>query len=292
MDLSIVIVSYQMQRELPRTLVSLARPYQTIDRSVTYEVIVVDNGSVSPPQPDQFKHLDLELSVISCGTKSGSPVFAMNEGLALARGAFVGAWIDGARLASPGLLSAVHEACQMSRCPVVAPLNWHLGPHRHHLAQANGYDQKAEDALLSEIGWPRNASSLFERSTCETVPYPDGPLMESNSLFLSRSAWLQLGGFDAAFDETGGGLANPDALFRAVQLPDARLIRIADEGTFHQYHGGVTTSESHAAAYELQRASRKYMRLRGHPVRQLRDAGTIYWHNADIGERHRNVQSV
>jgi hypothetical protein len=54
----------------------------------------------------------------------------------------------------------------------------------------------------------------------------------------------------------------------------------------------VTTSESHAAAYELQRASRKYMRLRGHPVRQLRDAGTIYWHNADIGERHRNVQSV
>lgn len=46
MELSVVVVAYDMARELPRTLATLSRPYQR--GTVEYEVIVVDNGSPEP----------------------------------------------------------------------------------------------------------------------------------------------------------------------------------------------------------------------------------------------------
>ena len=42
---SIVVVSYDMERELPRTLHTLSAPYQVGLESDAVEVIVVDNGS-------------------------------------------------------------------------------------------------------------------------------------------------------------------------------------------------------------------------------------------------------
>lgn len=279
-DISVVVVSYQITRELPRTLLSLARPYQTAARSLRYEVIVVDNGSDPRPQMGDFAGLDLDLRILRCGTYSASPVFALNEGLAMARGALIGAWIDGARLASPGLLSAVQQAAQGLECPVLAPLNWQIGPQRQHESAAKGYDQTVEDRLLADIGWPETPYALFGASTCETVPHPTGPLLESNALFLRRESWDALGGYDTAFDEAGGGAANPDMLLRAHGLPGAQLVRIIDEGTFHQFHGGLTTAETRAAAAQFQLASRKYFTLRGKPIRQIREPGIIYRHQA------------
>ena len=45
---SVVVVTYDMARELPRTLQSLAVPYQRDIGADDYEVIVVDNGSPEP----------------------------------------------------------------------------------------------------------------------------------------------------------------------------------------------------------------------------------------------------
>jgi len=45
MRLSVVIVAYNMERELPRTLQALAPSYQVDGERLDYEVIVVDNGS-------------------------------------------------------------------------------------------------------------------------------------------------------------------------------------------------------------------------------------------------------
>ena len=45
MKLSVIVVRYGMQRELPRTLESLARDYQLDAADLDYEVLLVDNGS-------------------------------------------------------------------------------------------------------------------------------------------------------------------------------------------------------------------------------------------------------
>jgi hypothetical protein len=46
------------------------------------------------------------------------------------------------------------------------------------------------------------------------------------------------------FDQPGGGLLDMDTYVRACELPDAELVMLLGEGTFHQMHGGVTTSAS------------------------------------------------
>src|SRR5690606_10569615 len=48
-DLTVVVVFYNMKREAARTLHSLSRAYQQGLDDVTYDVVVVDNGS----DPDQ-----------------------------------------------------------------------------------------------------------------------------------------------------------------------------------------------------------------------------------------------
>jgi hypothetical protein len=52
----------------------------------------------------------------------------------------------------------------------------------------------------------------------------------------------RLGGFDPEFKEQGGGLANLDIWSRACAEPDARVILLFGEVTFHQFHGGVATN--------------------------------------------------
>ena len=61
---SIVVISYNMNRELPRTLLSLSLPYQKDIGRDDFEVILIDNGSKVPPTPADFAHLDLDLQVL------------------------------------------------------------------------------------------------------------------------------------------------------------------------------------------------------------------------------------
>ena len=46
--LSIVVATYRMQREAPRTTASLLPPLQRGVNDLDYEIIVVDNGSPEP----------------------------------------------------------------------------------------------------------------------------------------------------------------------------------------------------------------------------------------------------
>ena len=103
--LSVVVISHNMHRELLRTLESLSVACQEgIDRD-DYEVVLVDNGSRHPPEQAEFAALDLNLTVLASDIVSPSPIAAVNQGLERARGDVIGVWIDGARMASPGLLA-------------------------------------------------------------------------------------------------------------------------------------------------------------------------------------------
>jgi hypothetical protein len=242
-ELSVVVVSYDIPRELPRTLISLSPSYQRHIAADDYEVIVVDNGS--EPAVDISDAAD-NVRLIRIDEASASPAEAINRGLAAAGGEIIAVMIDGARLASPTLLHFGRQAARMYTRTVVASLGWYIGFDYQRLAPLFGHDVAAEDALLESIGWPADGYRLFEISTMDDSSV-DGwfpPIAESNCLFLSRTSWAELGGVDERFAMPAGGLLSLDMFRRALDLPEAELVILLSEGTFHQHHGGAATSLS------------------------------------------------
>ncbi|MBD0415198.1 glycosyltransferase [Oryzicola mucosus] len=284
-SISLVVAAYQMARELPRTLRSLLPSYQRDAPDLPWEIIVVDNGSPVPLELEPWNEPSAEVRLVRLeGDGHGSVAPALNHGLGLARGDLVGIWIDGARMASPGLLGACFRAAALHPRAVIATRNFHIGPALQHSESMAGYDQKAEDILLASIGWPEGADRLAEISTPEQVD-PTGLLLETNALFMKRILWNELGGFDTRFRGPGGGATNVDMFLRACAAPDTQLIRILGEGTFHQFHGGVTTGAGQlGAAHLLKMGSKQYMRLRGRPLRAVREIGWLYDSRAGLIE--------
>jgi glycosyltransferase involved in cell wall biosynthesis len=244
MSLSVVVVAYDMARELPRTLFSLSPAYQRGIAPGDYEVVVVDNGSPQPVDPALLDSFGGDIRLTRVRDARPAPGRAANEAIASARGDFVGLLIDGARIASPGLLARAVQAQRLAPRPVVAALAWHLGGARHDQATAEGYDQHAEDELLGGLDWERDGYRLFGASTLAASSSRGwfGPMGESNALFMPKEMWNALGGFDERFALPGGGLSNHDLFRRACELDRAQLVVLLGEGTFHQMHGGVATS--------------------------------------------------
>jgi len=265
LSLTVVVVAYDMAREVPRTLRSLAPDYQRGMTAGEYEVILVDNGSPEPLAGSAFDSFGARLRSTRIDPAPPTPARAANLGIQMAESDFVGVLIDGARLASPGLIARAQLARSLAPRPIVATLGWHLGSARHMDAPGTGYDQAAEDELLAGSGWEHDGYQLFSISTLAASSARGwfAPMGESNGLFMAKSMWEELGGFDEAFALTGGGLSNHDLYRRACELDGAQLVVLLGEGTFHQIHGGAATSgrigwdEMHA----------EYVKLRGHAYR-------------------------
>lgn len=262
--LSVVVISYNMARELPRTVGTLAPSYQRDIDAVDYEVIVVDNGSTEPWSAAALTALGPNIQVHRFpGEPSVSPAAAVNFGLQKARGDLVGVCIDGARMASPRILATALDARRLHERPVIGTLAYHLGPDVQSRSMTRGYDQQAEDGLLASVGWENDGYRLFEISTVAsssargwfTIP------AESNAIFLTRQNWRDLGGYDVRFNSPGGGLVNLDTWARACADPDGEIILLLGEATFHQVHGGVSTN----AAVSMWRVFHdEYVAIRGH----------------------------
>lgn len=242
--ISIVVVVYNMMREAKRTLLSLSFPFQQGVCEDDYEVIVVDNGSTEPLSDDLVTSFGRNFRYFFLDTASKSPAGAVNFGVGRARGKFLGLMVDGARIASPGIIKYALAGMKLYPNPIVATLGWHLGPDMQFRSVSKGYDKATEDALLESINWAENGYRLFEISSFAGSS-ENGfflPIAESNCFFLMRKTIEQLGGLDERFKMSGGGLVNLDLYKRACELPDSNLIIILGEGTFHQVHGGVSTN--------------------------------------------------
>jgi glycosyltransferase involved in cell wall biosynthesis len=259
--LSLVVVAYDMARELPRTLQSLAASYQRDISEADYEVIVVDNGSPKPIDEALCRRLcpNMQLHVIA--NAPPSPVSAVNFGLERARGEFVGVWIDGARMASPRLLATALEATCLHPEPIVGTFAFHLGDDLQWLSMQRGYNRAAEDALLAAADWLADGYRLFSISVfagSSRAGWFRSPA-ECNALFLRREHWQRLGGYDSGFVLPGGGLANLDMWSRACEgAADPRsIVLLLGEGTFHQVHRDDVARDQWAVFHE------EYVRVRG-----------------------------
>jgi Glycosyl transferase family 2 len=264
--LSIVVCAYNMARELPRTIRSLSPEMQRSVRPSDYEIIVVDNGSTPPADVTACKRWGarIEPIVIDPHRASVSPAHAINLGIARARGELIGVMIDGARLASPGLVAGALAASRTDDRAVVVTLAFHLGTKLQMQSVREGYDQAAEDRLLQRARWYEDGYRLFGLSVFAGSSQGGWfrPVSESNALFMGRALWKELGGFDERFRSPGGGFVNLDVLARAVALPRSVVVTLLGEGTFHQVHGGVATNALQSIHDVFEE---EYRHIRGRP---------------------------
>ena len=241
--LGLVVVTHDQERELPRTLRSLLPPYQ---RPVAggVELVVVDNGSSRPVADWLPSSLASQIRLHRIADAPPSPAHAANLGLDLTQAELIGLIVDGARLASPGLLASATLAARLGQETVITAPAWHLGPDLQTRSEQTGYSQAAEDDLLEASGWEDDGYRLFSVATPAASSGRGlfGPMGESSSLFLRRGQWDALGGLDERFALPGGGLVNHDLYRRACALPGVQLAVLLGEGTFHQIHGGAATS--------------------------------------------------
>ncbi|NWH09522.1 MAG: class I SAM-dependent methyltransferase [Alphaproteobacteria bacterium] len=273
--LSVIVIAYNMAREIPRTIRSLSPAMQRGIAASDYEIILIDNGSTQAFDREALLRLSANLTIHTMSNATVSPVPAINRGLELARGDLIGVCIDGARMASPGLLAGALAASRLHERPVIGTIAFHLGPEVQMQSVQKGYDAATEDALLRDAAWEEDAYRLFDISVfagSSSGGWFETPA-ETNALFMKAAHWRALGGYDAGFKTQGGGLANLDTWKRACDDPEAALIMLLGEATFHQVHGGIATNST-VSKWEL--FHEEYMRLRGKPFEKSTRAPRFY----------------
>lgn len=260
--LSIIVVAFDMPREIPRTVLSLSPSMQRdVDRD-DYEIIVVDSGSTKPFDEEACLATGANVRFERVVPDAPTPCRAINRGLEIARGELCGVSIDGARLASPGIVVNALRAARLSPRTVISTLGFHLGPDNQVRSMKAGYDQAEEDRLLDSVRWTEDGYRLFDISVFAGSSQGGwfAPMIETNLLLMRKPLWEAVGGYDERFRSPGGGIVNHDTYDRACSLPNTLLVTLLGEGSFHQIHGGVATNATHS---NWEAFVREYVSIRG-----------------------------
>ncbi len=259
--ISIIVVGYRMSRQLQNTLYSLSTAYQRNVSQEDYEVIVVENASDDNMGSEVVASLSGNFHYYLRNESAKTPVHAVNFALEKCRGQTVGLIVDGARMLTPHVLENVLLAQNFSLRSLVAIPGYHLGLDNQKENVSTGYDQQIEKQLLQDIQWQQNGYRLFDIA-CFSSGNQRGyfqPMMECSALFCNAELLRSIGGADSRFTQLGGGSINLH-IYRSLGLmPDCRLFVLPGEGSFHQFHGGVTTSESVIDREALLREFREFI---------------------------------
>lgn len=267
--LSIIVIAYDMPRQALNTLRSLSPAYQEGVDPEDYEVILVENSSARNMDADAIAALPGNFRYFLREEASVSPAAAINFAFSQAHGRHIGLMIDGARMVTPGVIRYALMAFSMDSDAMVAVPGYHLGENEQQFHLTHGYSEATEQGWLDQVDWQRNGYRLFDFS-CLSGANPNGvfhPFMECNCLFLTAQVFRDIGQADERFDMPGGGALNLYIYRKAAMHPRTQLFMLVGEGSFHQLHGGVTTSEVAARDAILQRQSQQLGELLGQPFR-------------------------
>ena len=252
---SVIVVAYRMSRQLENTLYTLSAGYQQGVVPEDYEVIVMENSSSDNLDPAAVDALPDNFRYVLREETAATPVYAVNEAFALCRAPFVCLMIDGARMVSPSILSTALKAYSVTQQAIVAVPGYHLGEDEQHLV-ADQRDLAAEEAeLLASVDWRRDGYELFRIATFSGANRNGylQPIMECNCLFASAENFAAIGHANRDFTLPGGGSINLHMYRSLGMLPGTELFVLPGEGSFHQYHGGVTTSSYDERAAEIEK---------------------------------------
>jgi hypothetical protein len=240
-ELHVYVAGFNMENEINNTLYTIC-DYQA-KSSVDYRVTVLDNGSNPPMRIGNFDNR-VDVRYIENATKS--PLGAMNALIAEGHSEFICVVLDGARLWSPGILRKFYNSISLDRSSPSTVTAYHLGPVHQSFSRDYGYDKEAEFLMLEALDWRENGYQLFDVSVLAGAN-PDGEkgqMNESCCLFLERSLWNKIGGFNEKFVSAGGGFGTLDLFNRLMIETKGQIHVLAGEGCFHQIHGGISTSSN------------------------------------------------
>lgn len=161
-----------MHREAVRTLRSLSAEYQIDVDAADYEVIAIDNSSTFSLDKDDVEQIDDNFRYSFFEMKGISPVDAVNAGVKMVKAKNIAVIVDGARMATPGLVSNTLRGLRKFEEPLICTLSWHLGPDVQSVSMQFGYDQASEDRLLEIIDWQNNGYKLFDIATISPSSRP------------------------------------------------------------------------------------------------------------------------
>jgi GT2 family glycosyltransferase len=230
----VVVVHYDQQAELDRTLRGLARQDHPADRT---EVIVVDDGSPTPPRvPDGVRLVRQE----DRGFRAAA---ARNLGASLATGDVL-VFLDADTTPEPAYLR------EISRLPALAPDCVVVGRRRHADLAGVPVDAPVEQAgpahELTEPAWLLDAY----RGTRDLLDVDDRSYryLIGAVTACSRGLFTATGGFDEGFDAYGG--EDWEWAYRAW-LAGAVLAHVPSAVAWHD---GPDWSERDAASQEKKNA--------------------------------------
>ena len=243
--ISIVVIAYDMTRQAMNTLYSLSRAHQKNAAHIDYEVLMIENKSARNMSPDEIDRLEGQFRYYLLDDDTESPAKAINYGLQNALGQHIGLMIDGARMVSPRIIEYVSMAIAASSNYLVAIPGYNLGSQQHHLNIQSDYGEPEEIALLNQSCWKDNGYRLFDIASIGDANANGfiSPLLESNCFFSSANNFTRIGGANEDFNLPGGGSLNLHMFRQLGTLPDIQYFLLPGEGTFHQFHGGITTRE-------------------------------------------------
>jgi hypothetical protein len=265
---SFVMVVYDMPAQAQNTVKSLLSDYQSGASPQDYEVIIVENESKNPMRRDFVETLPDNFHYYLRREDKPTPIYAVEFGASKAKGENICLMIDGARLLTPGVVRNIVLGHRMYKNAVVTVPGYHLGSELQQEAVGNGYSIEQEHEMMRSIGWPAQGYRLFDIA-CFSGSCPRGifmPNSESNCISIPREQWTQLDGCEPQFDLRGGGLVNLDFYKRACETHGITHVVLHGEGTFHQYHGGVTTGGEAREVRDkfIQASKEQYRKIRGH----------------------------
>lgn len=264
---SMVVIVHNMPQQAEKTILSLLPGYQVGVSADQYEVIIVENASDDCMRQAFLDSLPGNFRYFLRENPEKSPGPAVNFGAEQAQGDNVCVLIDGARMLTPGVVKNIVLGHRLSDLSVVSVPGYHLGSELQQEAVKSGYNSERERELLDSVGWPLNGYRLFEVA-CLNASSGLGfflPNSESNCISVPRKLWDDLAGYDTRFDLPGGGLINLDFYKRACETSGIQHVSLPGEGTFHQFHGGVTTGGQDGSAREayIKASNQQYAELRG-----------------------------
>lgn len=265
--ISIIVIVYDMPSQAVNTIASLTADYQQGVKQSDYEVLIVENESPNLISDTCIRSMPANFRYIKREEAESTPVHAINYGASQAIGKHICLMIDGARMLTPGVVKNLILGHRLHDSAVVSIPGYHIGYELQQEAVKSGYGLETERSLIESIDWPRNGYRLFDIACFSGSSAPGFflPNSESNCISIPREIWVELGGCDPRFDLRGGGLTNLDLYKRACEFPGVQHVIIPGEGTFHQFHGGVTTGgedESVTEAY-MDSSKEQYRQLRG-----------------------------
>lgn len=268
--LSILVVVYRMSRQAENTIRSLCAPYQRNVAEAAWEVVVVENDSDDVLGEERACAVANNVRYFFRTEPGQSPAPAVNFGRSKCRAGTLGIIIDGARMVTPRTVEYTLLGTRLDENALVVVPGYHLGDQPQH--EATAHTAESERALLEKIQWLENGYRLFDIS-CWSGANASGffhPFMECNCLFCPTASFDEIGGANEGFDLPGGGSLNLYLYRRLALLPQHRLVVLPGEGSFHQFHGGVTTAPADDLEDVLATHREQLARLLGHQYQAVR----------------------